>query len=270
MAKQQWYYGDGGEQRGPFDEGEISGMVLEGKLKPDTLVWRSGLDNWVKLEESELAPLLSSESEDYVLPLEKSPPPSGKACFHCERLFSPDELVEIDGVDICAECKPAFLRKMQESGKKGQVYHRYGGFWIRALALIIDGFITFFLGLPIGFVMGLVIGLLTAVGEEGGPGVFVMIIALQILNFVVGLLIPLLYDVWFLTRKNATPGKMLLGLKVINADGTEKITAGKAVGRYFAKVLNGFTLNIGYIIAAFDDEKRGLHDMLCSTRVVYK
>ncbi len=270
MAARQWYYGEGGEQHGPFEEGVISGMVLEGKIKPATLVWHSGLGNWIKLEDSELAPLLRAESNDYVLPMEKSPPPSGKPCFHCERLFAPDELVKIDGVDICAECKPAFLRKMQESGKKGATYHRYGGFWIRVLAIIIDGLITLFIQLPINFTFGLIIGLLTAAGDEAGPVVFGIIIVLQIFNFLISIIIPLSYDVWFLTRNNATPGKMLLGLKVINADGTEKITIGKAVGRYFAKILNGFTLNIGYIIAAFDDEKRGLHDMLCSTRVVYK
>ena len=57
---------------------------------------------------------------------------------------------------------------------------------------------------------------------------------------------------------------------MIRVDGG-RITAGLAIGRYFAKNwLNLFTLLIGYIIAAFDDEKRALHDRICDTRVVYK
>jgi hypothetical protein len=34
--------------------------------------------------------------------------------------------------------------------------------------------------------------------------------------------------------------------------------------------LSGLTCYIGYIIAGFDEQKRTLHDHVCSTRVVYK
>ena len=48
------------------------------------------------------------------------------------------------------------------------------------------------------------------------------------------------------------------------------MTYGRATGRYFAHFLSSFTLGIGYLIAAFDNEKRALHDHVCDTRVVYK
>jgi uncharacterized RDD family membrane protein YckC len=60
---------------------------------------------------------------------------------------------------------------------------------------------------------------------------------------------------------------MALGLKVVRAGGAP-VSLGRAFGRYFAKLLNNFTLMIGYIIAAFDSQKRGLHDMICDTRVL--
>jgi uncharacterized RDD family membrane protein YckC len=41
------------------------------------------------------------------------------------------------------------------------------------------------------------------------------------------------------------------------------------VGRFFAKILSAMMLWIGFIIAAFDREKRALHDHICGTRVVY-
>ncbi len=62
---------------------------------------------------------------------------------------------------------------------------------------------------------------------------------------------------------------MALGLKVITADG-DKVSYLKAFGRYFAEIVSGIILCIGYIMAAFDDEKRTLHDRICNTRVVKK
>ena len=66
---------------------------------------------------------------------------------------------------------------------------------------------------------------------------------------------------------SATPGKLALGMKVLRPGGG-RLTLGRAVGRYFAKVLSAMILCIGYIIAGIDSQKRGLHDMICDTRVV--
>jgi uncharacterized RDD family membrane protein YckC len=60
---------------------------------------------------------------------------------------------------------------------------------------------------------------------------------------------------------------MAMGLKVVRADGSP-VSIGLAFGRYFAKMLSGFILLIGYIMAAFDAQKRALHDMICDTRVI--
>jgi uncharacterized RDD family membrane protein YckC len=86
--------------------------------------------------------------------------------------------------------------------------------------------------------------------------------------FLIQFCLSLAYEVYFLTTKGATPGKMALGLKVTRADGGP-ISVGLAVGRYFAKILSVCTLWIGFIIAGFDREKRSLHDHICGTRVVY-
>jgi uncharacterized RDD family membrane protein YckC len=46
------------------------------------------------------------------------------------------------------------------------------------------------------------------------------------------------------------------------------ISYGRSTGRYFAKMLNGFTFYIGFLMAIWDDEKRALHDRICTTRVI--
>jgi uncharacterized RDD family membrane protein YckC len=83
----------------------------------------------------------------------------------------------------------------------------------------------------------------------------------------ISLAINVAYEAYFLSTRGATPGKMALGLKVIRADGGP-VSAGLAVGRYFASILSALTLCIGYIIAGFDSQKRSLHDHICSTRVI--
>ena len=69
-----------------------------------------------------------------------------------------------------------------------------------------------------------------------------------------------------------TAGKRLFNLRVVPAetkDG-EKLRLFDVVYREtIGKFLSGVIMNIGYIIAGIDSEKRALHDILCDTRVIY-
>jgi uncharacterized RDD family membrane protein YckC len=67
--------------------------------------------------------------------------------------------------------------------------------------------------------------------------------------------------------KQATLGKMALGLKVTDMEG-KRISFGQATGRYFAKILSGLILCIGYLMAAFTEKKQALHDIIVGTLVV--
>jgi uncharacterized RDD family membrane protein YckC len=77
-----------------------------------------------------------------------------------------------------------------------------------------------------------------------------------------------IYSILFIGKYGATPGKMLCRIKVVTAEG-QRVTYGRATGRYFAEIISMFC-NIGYIIAAFDSQKRALHDHIAGTRVIYK
>ena len=92
---------------------------------------------------------------------------------------------------------------------------------------------------------------------------------LRITLMIVQYIIQFGYEVFFIGKFGATPGKMALKIKVINADGS-KVSYLKALGRLFAYFLSGIILGIGLIMAAFDDEKRALHDRICNTRVILK
>ena len=79
----------------------------------------------------------------------------------------------------------------------------------------------------------------------------------------------LIYEVFFLGLLSATPGKLVLGLRVLDESG-DKIGFVRAFFRYWARILSGCACYIGYIMAAFTENKRALHDMVCGTRVVHR
>ena len=67
----------------------------------------------------------------------------------------------------------------------------------------------------------------------------------------------------------ATLGKRALGLMVTDLHGG-RISFGRATVRYFAKILSGFTLSIGYVIGGFTERRQALHDMIAACLVVRK
>lgn len=152
----------------------------------------------------------------------------------------------------------------------------HAGFWIRFLARLIDGFIlsipTFVLVVPLMVMLGVAgaaRGRLAPfgggpLGGSFGPGILIMQAVLMLISIAVGAT----YETYFVSTRGATPGKMVLGLKIVRPSGSP-VTAGLAFGRYLAHLLSGYLLGIGYLMAAFDVEKRALHDRICETRVVY-
>jgi uncharacterized RDD family membrane protein YckC len=100
--------------------------------------------------------------------------------------------------------------------------------------------------------------------RSGNTGAFIL---MQAIIQLVGIATGIAYDVYFVRKYDATPGKLAFGLKVLRADGS-KLSVGRIIGRYFGAILSGLVLCIGYLRAAFDDEKRTLHDRLVDTRVI--
>jgi uncharacterized RDD family membrane protein YckC len=62
---------------------------------------------------------------------------------------------------------------------------------------------------------------------------------------------------------------MALGIKVTDMTGN-KLSFGRATGRYFAKIISGLIMGIGYFMAGFTQQKQALHDIIASCLVVNK
>jgi uncharacterized RDD family membrane protein YckC len=133
----------------------------------------------------------------------------------------------------------------------------YGGFWLRVVAYIIDGIVTSAAGAIVGFVYGSALALGGASAGTAKPG-----------GYVIGIIIAWLYFALMESSEGgATLGKMAVGLRVVTDEG-RRLSFAKATGRYAAKFISAIILCIGFIMVAFTDRKRGLHDMIAGTLVV--
>jgi len=189
-------------------------------------------------------------------------------CAECGRPTAADDLARFGDLLICPVCKDSYAQKLRE-GVAPATPFEFGGFWVRFAAVLIDGIILMVAGTIVQYAfLGNVTQRMQPPAPGTPPSVFLsafvgfMALAWGLNTFVSGM-----YESLFIGYLGATPGKMALSLKVVRPDGSP-IGLGRSVGRYFAKMLSGLILGIGYLMAAFDSEKRALHDQICDTRVI--
>lgn len=120
------------------------------------------------------------------------------------------------------------------------------GFWRRAAAFFIDSLILLVPNTAVNF----------GLGEHTS-------IALLINIVINGAYFAGLHS----SAKQATPGKMLFGIRVTDMEGN-RISVQRAIARFFATWLSAIVLMIGYLMAAFTARKQALHDIVCKTLVV--
>jgi uncharacterized RDD family membrane protein YckC len=135
----------------------------------------------------------------------------------------------------------------------------YGGFWKRVIAYLIDGLI---IAVPITMIFGTVIpDVMQAENVQAVP------FAVSVPQLIMILGSWVYFAGLESSEWQATVGKKILGMKVVNAAG-QRINFIKATVRYVAKILSSFILMIGFIMVAFTARKQGLHDFIAGTTVV--
>jgi uncharacterized RDD family membrane protein YckC len=288
-----WFYADGTQQKGPVSEVELTSLVQQGAIKPETLLWREGQPDWQPL--GRVRPDLAATTGAPV----------------------------IGGQAVPEQGKDLLVQQMREgvlvSGPLPTGV-QYVGFWWRVLARIIDtlvvGAVTCMFTVPLAFV-------LSAAGAASGPRSIGSEIGgdmiAQGISQLISWTLSGIYFTWMTGKYGATLGKQALGFKVVTEDGMQP-TYWRSFGRWAADNLLGgaimfaimiipvglmVALGVGGIsnffergnevvfggwvfgliaaifvgalvgafpwwMAAFDDEKRALHDRVCATRVVRK
>lgn len=147
------------------------------------------------------------------------------------------------------------------------------GFLKRWAAVFLDGLVLGLGFYAVFFVLILVLGIaggldqLAELDSEDPPGwVVAAYIGMYLLYYLAA---GLYYSLMESSSHQATLGKMALGIKVVDRHGG-RLSFPHALGRWFAAALSYLTLYIGFLMAAFTQNKQALHDMVAGTCVVDK
>ena len=134
----------------------------------------------------------------------------------------------------------------------------YAGFWIRVVASIIDSILVMMVTLPL---LISIYGWKYFDGEETG-------VIAGPMDLLISWVFPAAAVIAFWLYRQATPGKMALSLRVVDAATGKSLTPGQGIGRYFAYFVSIVPLCLGLIWVAFDRRKQGWHDKLANTVVI--
>ena len=132
----------------------------------------------------------------------------------------------------------------------------YVGFWKRAFASFID---TVILVTVIGIVIFSVYGSQYVQLKDAGRT--------ALFDFLTQWLFPTVAAILFWRYRGATPGKILISAKIVDAKTLGAPSTGQLVGRYFAYLVSSIFM-LGFIWIAFDKRKKGWHDKLAGTVVI--
>lgn len=229
------WIGRDGERHGPYSENDVREWLRTGKVSPDDLGWYQGMTDW--------KPLSALFPEE---------PPA------LDRAYSPPKAP--------LQTAPDRERSLQD----------HAGFWKRVVAYILDYIVLVIPNLAISKLLGAdaaQAALLQSAQSAGTDPQALMsaygaFYGAMLPAMLVQIVIAWLYfAVCESSSWQATLGKLAMGIRVVDLQG-QRISFLRATGRYFAKILSGMILCIGYLMVAFTERKQGLHDIIASTLVL--
>ncbi len=132
----------------------------------------------------------------------------------------------------------------------------FAGFWSRTGATIIDTILLMLITVPL---LISIYGTDYFTSEEMIAGSW---------DFLISWVLPAFATIIFWIYRAATPGKMAIRAKILDANTGHAASTGQLIGRYFAYIVSILPLCLGIFWVAFDKRKQGWHDKLAGTVVV--
>ncbi len=259
-----WYYAMNNQQQGPVEKEILLQMLRSGQLEPNALVWHEGFGEWQPANTvAELqAALGAAENVGQGMAAAESVNASQNigseevgTCAACGKSVPRNMLFPKDGRLYCFDC----LRDVNSPDYYAASSAELASVPRRFAAIFIDGIILFVVAFILMFVIAIPFSLL----GDGEIIQAMMELLARIVQFVLGAV----YYTYFFSKYGATPGKMVMGIRVVREDGGPLSTR-LALGRYFGMSLSALICGIGYLMACFDNENRTLHDRICHTRII--
>jgi len=134
----------------------------------------------------------------------------------------------------------------------------YAGFWIRFAATMIDSLILLLITYPVLYYL-YGDSYLSSTKLVQGPA-----------DILISYVLPIALTIILWMKYKGTPGKTILGLHIVDYKTGESLSIKQSVIRYLGYFLMIIPLCLGYVLIAFDKEKRGWHDKMGGSAVVYK
>ena len=151
----------------------------------------------------------------------------------------------------------------------------YAGFVSRLLAFVIDVIaISFTVGAVTWFVSvtATVLQLRTFLGfslkNVPGSSEFIDTLFGPVVAGIFITSVIVIYHVLFVALVGQTPGKALIGLRVVTLDG-KRPSYGRALLRLLCYLLSGIPLYLGFLWVVLDDRRQAWHDKVANTCVIY-
>lgn len=136
--------------------------------------------------------------------------------------------------------------------------YEYVGFWRRLLAAAIDFLILFVVTTPI--LLAIYGRRYFALVESGASAGF--------WDFVIEYIVPAVAVIAFWRRYGATPGKMAIGAKIVDAKTGERPSTARLVVRYLAYLVSALPVFLGFLWIGISRRKQGFHDKIARTMVI--
>lgn len=164
---------------------------------------------------------------------------------------------------------------------ENSLHVRYAGFWVRFIASVID---TFIVGLPLFYLVYIIsngdyMNLSSLVNAFKAAQAGNVNLTIYYLNqnsndsffweVVMEVLLASVVTVFWRNFRGATPGKKMMGIHIVDAKTLQPITTTQAIVRFLGYIVSTIPLCFGFIMIAFRKDKRGLHDLLAGTCVIY-
>lgn len=131
----------------------------------------------------------------------------------------------------------------------------YVGFWPRVGASLIDTLLQLAIVLPLTYAI---------YGRWSDPERVFMGFG----DFFINLILPAVAVIAFWVYKSATPGKMALSARIVDADTGAPLTTSQSVIRYLGYFVSLIPLGVGFFWVGFDRRKQGWHDKMANSVVV--
>ncbi len=252
----QWYVARNGQKTGPYSTEQLKQLAGAGKLAAGDLLWKQGLETWVPL--SKVKGLLPAGAAGVLPPLDLATAGRGAADF--ESLDVATGGRRAGGPPDWNPYQASTAVATGPAASQGMVY---ADFFPRVGAYLLDALFIGLIGLALQFGLAIMFALASG-GNEALIG------AGSLLGSLLSFIVTIGYFVGYETSaKQGTWGKQIVGIKVTDLDG-RPITTGRAVGRFFAKILSNLTCGIGYLLPLFTDKKQTLHDLICGCLALKK